>query len=122
MLSETILRKIKELEETGIDVVVIENDGKLDYSTQGKCGNEYCDQCSAFRLLPDSDSDDWFKVFDMKAVCLEVNGVIEDSLKRTSEWINIRKPIYCPKLDYELSEEEKKEAVKSLKYARERMK
>ena len=121
MLSEKNLREIKEYEDAGIDVVAIGSGGTLDYSTQGMGGNEYCDQCSAFRLLPDPDPHDWFRDGDMKAVCLEVNGVIAGSLEKPSEWTNIRKPLYCPKLGRELSEEEKETAVKMLKWAKERM-
>ena len=122
MLSEKNLREIKEHEEAGIDVVVIGSKGTLDYSTQGMGNYEYCDQCSAFRLLPDPDPLDWFRYGDMKAVCLEVNGVIAGSLERPDECTNICKPLYCPKLGRELSEEEKKIAVESLKWAKKRMK
>ena len=122
MLSEKNLREIKEYEEAGIDVVAIGSGGTLDYATKGIGGCEYCDQCSAFRLLPDPDPFDWFRDGDMKAVCLEVNGVIEGSLERPSECTNIRKPLYYPKLGRELSEEEKKTAAESLKWAKERMK
>lgn len=38
-----------------------------------------------------------------------------------SEWTNIDTPLYCPYLGRELSEEEKKEADKMLKWAKERM-
>ena len=122
MLSEKDLREIKEYEEAGIDVVVIGSGGTLDYSTQDMGGCEYCDHCSAFRLLPDPDPYDWFRDGDKKAVCLEVNGVIEGSLERPSEWTNIPKPLYCPKLGRELSEKEKKEADERLQWARKRMK
>ena len=57
----------------------------------------------------------------MKAVCLVVNGVIAGSLEKPSEWTNIRKPLYCPKLGRILSEDEKEKAVKMLKWAQERM-
>ncbi len=122
MLSKNDLREIKEYEEAGIKVVAIDSDGTLAYATQGIGGCEYCDQCSAFRLLPDPDPSDWFRDGDMKAVCLEVNGVIAGSLERPSEWTNIRKPLYCPKLGRELSEEEKKEAAERLEWAKKRMK
>lgn len=83
---------------------------------------EYCDKCESFRLLPDPNPDDWFRDGDMKAVCLEVNGVIEGSLETPREWINIHKPLYCPKLGRELNEEEKKIAAKRLEFAKKRMK
>ena len=122
MLSEKNLREIKEYEDAGIDVVAIGSGGTLDYSTQGMGGSEYCDKCNAFRLFPDPDPYDWFRDGDKKAVCLEVNGVIEGSLEKPSEWTNISKPLYCPKLGRELSEEEKKTAAKRLKWAKKRMK
>lgn len=119
MLNEKDLREIKKYEEAGIDVVSIDSSGKLEYSTQGKGGCEYCDNCSSFRLLPDPDPHDWFRDGDMKAVCLELNVVIEGALERPSEWTNICKPLYCPKLGRELSEEEKKKADEQLKWAKE---
>lgn len=122
MLSEKNLREIREYEKAGINVVAISRNGTLEYSTTGMGGSEYCDKCSAFRLLPDPDPTDWFRDGDMKAVCLEVNGVIEGSLERPSEWTNIPKPLYCPKLGRELSEEEKKEADECLKWAQKMMK
>ena len=122
MLSEKNLQEIKKFEESGISVVAVNSDGRLSYSTQGVGGSEYCDQCSAFRLLPDPDPFDWFRDNDMKAVCLEVNGVIAGSLERPSEYTHIRKPLYCPKLGRELSEDEKKKATKRLEWARKRMK
>lgn len=121
MLSEKEMQEIHEYEQDGIDVVSVRRDGTLEYSTQGLGGSEYCDQCSEFRLLPDPDPTDWFRDGDMKAVCLKINGVIAGSLERPSEWTNILKPIYCPKLGRELSEEEKKTAEILLQMARTRM-
>lgn len=83
--------------------------------------SEYCDQCSSLRLEPDPDPYDWFRNGDKKAVCLEVNGLIAGCLETPSEWTNIEKPLYCPKLGRELSEEEKIEAEKWLKWAKARM-
>lgn len=122
MLDEKKLREIKEYEETGINVVAIGSDGTLDYSTNGMGGCEYCDQCSSLRLLPDPDPYDWFRDGDMKAVCLEIGGVIAGALENPSEWTNICKPLYCPKLGRKLSEEEVEEAEKQLKWAKMRMK
>ena len=82
---------------------------------------EYCDQCSAFKLLPDPDSYDWLGSYNMKAVCLEVNGVIAGSLTRPSECINICKPLFCPNLGRELSKEEKIHADNFLQWAKNRM-
>lgn len=122
MLNEDRLREINKFEEAGIDVVVINSSGSLDYSTHGTSSSEFCDHCSAFKLLPDPDPYDWFRSGDMKAICLEVNGLIAGALERPSEWTNITKPLFCPKLGRELSEEEKLEASKYLKWAKERMK
>ena len=119
MLSEKNLKEIKEFEKAGIDVVTVSSSGTLEYSTQGLGDKEsFCDQCSAFRLMPDPDPTDWFRDGDQKAVCLEVNGVIAGALEKPSEWTNISKPLYCPKLGRELSEEEKKKAAESLEWAR----
>ena len=120
MLSQKDLQKINECEKAGMTVVVISSDGRLDYATQEIGNSEYCDKCSSFRLFPDPDPYDWFRDGDMKAVCLLVNGVIEGSLEKPSEWTNICKPLYCPLLGRELSDEEKKQAAERLKWAKER--
>ena len=121
MLDENKLKEIKEYEDAGIDVVAVGSEGTLDYSTQGLGGSEYCDQCSAFCLLPDPDPNDWFRDGDMKAVCNEFNALIAGGLERPSEMTKIEKPIWCPKLGRELTEEEKKQAEAFLKLAKSRM-
>ena len=108
--------KKKYIEECGKLVVKKDNDGKFHFSMEGK--RECCNNCSAFTLLPDPDPDDWFRDEDMKAVCLEVNGVIQGSLEKPSEWQNIPKPLYCPKLGRKLTAEEQKKADEELKWAR----
>ena len=120
MLNEKKLQEIKEYEEAGMDVVVVK-DGKVEYATRGIGSNECCNQCSSFCLLPDPDPHDWFRAGDMKAVCLELNAVIEGSLERPSEWTNIQKPLWCPKLGKELNENEKKLATTQLDWAKQRM-
>lgn len=110
----SIQKDIEEFEKKGISVVSIDGEGKLYYSTQDADGDEYCDHCKAFRLLPDPDPHDWFRETDMKAVCLEVNGVISGSLETPSEYVNIHKPLYCPKLGRKLNEDEKNEANERL--------
>lgn len=123
MLDEKKLQEIRKFENAGLDVVVIGNNGEIDYSTQSNNGNcEYCDQCNSFRLLPDPDPFDDFRDGDMKAICLEINGVIAGSLERPSEWTNMAKPLYCPKLGRELSEKEKEIAERSLAIATGNMK
>lgn len=121
MLNNNKLRRINEFEKAGIEVVAIGSEGTLNYSSTSKDDNEYCDQCSAFRLFPDPDPSDWFNDGNMKAVCLEVNGVIVGSLEKPNEFVNISKPLYCPKLGRELSEEEKIQAIKDLDWAKKRM-
>jgi len=120
MLSEQELREVKELEKSGANVV-ISNGGKLEYSTLKVEDSEYCINCSSFLLAPDPDPYDWFRDEDMKAICSEVNGVIEGGLERPSEWSTVHKPLYCPKLGRELTEEEKEKAAKDLEEAKKRM-
>lgn len=120
MLNEKLRKEIREMEEAGLEVVAIGSNGTLDYSTKSTSGNQYCDQCASLRLLPDPDPYDWFRDGDMKAVCIELNAVIAGSLE-PGELTDIAKPLYCPKLCRELTEEEKKKAEKQLGYARRRM-
>ena len=82
---------------------------------------EYCNQCDAFKLLPDPDPYDWFRDGDKKAVCSEVNGLIAGGIEKPSEWEYVEKPLYCPRLGRELSEDEKADAKKWLKWAKSRM-
>ena len=118
MLNRKDVFGIQQREKSGMRVVVIDSEGRIEYSTGSLEGGSYCDGCSALRLLPDPDPFDWFRDGDMKAVCLEVNGVIAGALERPSEYTNIPKPLYCPKLGRELTEEEKKEAAKRLDFAK----
>lgn len=121
MLSSKDIHEIKEYEDAGIDVVAIGRKGNLEYSSTGVGGNKYCDQCSAFRLVSDPDPTDWFRDGDMCAVCIEVKGVIQGSLEKPSECINIRKPLWCPKLDRKLDEVQKKDVEEDLIYAQKRL-
>ena len=121
MLSENYLQEIIEYEENGVDIIALVRNGTLHPNTQGTHECKYCDQCSAFRLVPDPNPYDWFRNGDMKAVCLEVNGVISGSLEKPSEWTNIRKPLYCPKLGRKLNEDEKKVADRLLELAHQMM-
>ena len=106
MLSEKRKQQSKKLGEVGFNVVV-RHDGTFKYVTNQR-KEEYCDKCNAFCLLPDPDPHDRFRD-DKKAVCLELGRVIEGGLE-PSEWFNVRKPLYCPKLGRQLNKEEKKEA------------
>lgn len=90
----------------------------LTYSSLIKDFN--CNQCDSFMLAPDPDPYDCFRDTDKKAVCLKLKAVIQGSLEYPSEWSNLSKPLWCPKLGRKLSEEEKKEAIESLTYAQKR--
>lgn len=122
MLTQKDYDEIKKFEAAGFNVTFTGSNGKLEYSTQGSCDDKYCDSCEFLRLLPDPDPFDWFRDGNMKAVCFKVNGLIMGALERPSEWTNIHRPLFCPKLGRELSEEEKVKAAEMLKYAQERFK
>ena len=121
MLNNEDLRRIKALEEEGIDVVVTSG-GMFEYSTDEFESDQYCNHCNSFRLLPDPDPNDSFRDGDMKAVCLEVNGLIAGSLETPSEFTKIEKPLYCPKLGRTLNEDEQEKASKRLVWAKRWMK
>ena len=122
MLSKEQALEIKQMEKEGLDVVVVSSNGTLDYSTRKlEDYNSYCDQCKSFRLVDDPDPYDWFRDENKKAICLEVNGIIEGSLETPSEWTKIKRPLYCPKLNRTLTDIEQKEASKMLEFARKRM-
>lgn len=101
--------KFKEFEEAGIDVISTDKQGKLDYATKMNNGSEYCDSCEALQFLPDPDPTDWFHDGDRKAVCTQLGVTIAGSLE-PREMTNIEKPLYCPKLGRELTQEEQKMA------------
>lgn len=90
----------------------------LTYSSLIKDFN--CNQCDAFMLAPDPDPYDWFRDTDKKAVCLKLKAVIQGSLEYPSEWQNILKPLWCPKLGRKLSKDEKEKSIESLTYAQKR--
>lgn len=121
MLTKKTIEEVKEFEKAGIDVVVIGSAGTLDYSTQRKDSNDYCDNCCSFRLYPDPDPFDSFRCDDMKAVCLEVKGVLRRYLETPSEWTNLPKPLFCPKLGRTLSKEEQEQAKEQLEKAKKKM-
>lgn len=90
----------------------------LTYSSLIKDFN--CNQCDSFMLAPDPDPYDWFRDTDKKAVCLKLKAVIQGSLEYPSEWQNILKPLWCPKLGRKLSKDEKEKSIESLTYAQKR--
>ena len=119
MLNKKAEKIVKEYEKAGIDVVVLNNDGKIEYATtENEKKEECCDSCAYFALVPDPDPLDWFRDEDKKAVCFELNAVIEGGLEKPSEWTNIKKPIFCPRLGRKLTDEEKKIAEEKLEFAR----
>lgn len=121
MLSQEDTRKIQKLEEDGGFVAVIGGNGELQYATNSVKSEGYCDCCECLRFLPDPDPFDWFRDGDMKAVCTAINGVIAGHLETPKEYVNIEKPLFCPKLGRKLSKEEKEKADKMLKIAKSRM-
>ena len=121
MLNEKLKKIVAEYEEKGVEVVVLNNNGKIEYSTD-KVENkdEYCDDCPFFSLVPDPDPYDWFRDGDQKAICFEMKASIAGGLERPSEWTNIPKPLFCPKLNRKLTEEEKEKAERLLEWGRKR--
>ena len=79
-----------------------------------------CNQCDSFMLAPDPDPYDWFRDGDKKALCLKQKAVIAEGLEYPSEWKNILKPLWCPKLGRKLSKAEKEKSIESLTYAQKR--
>lgn len=130
MLDEKNLSSSNQSQEIDCDTILKETcenwlHDHLTYSSLLEdCKSEapICNQCNSFMLVPDPDPYDWFRDGDKKAVCLKLKAVIQGSLEYPSEWSNLSKPLWCPKLGRKLSEEEKKEAVESLKYAQGRFK
>lgn len=109
--------KYKEYEDMGMDVVVMNDRGQMKYATNMNMGSEYCDSCRDLIFAPDPDPDDWFRSGDQKAICTAVKATIANSLEY-NELTNIRKPLFCPKLGRELTDNEKKKAEEQLKSAR----
>lgn len=91
-------KEIREREEAGIDVVVINND-QLEYATGGiNKSKEVCDSCKYLYFSPDPDPYDWFRDGDQRADCYysEPPCNIARSLELPSEMVNIHKPEWCP--------------------------
>lgn len=105
--------------DAGMDVVKMNNKGQMQYATNMNLGLDYCDSCRCLIFAPDPDPDDWFRDDDQKAICTAVNATIASSLEY-NELTNIRKPLFCPKLGRELTDDEKKKAEEQLKFAQNR--
>lgn len=114
------MREIKKCEATGAHVVNIKN-GKLTYATGGISQDpNHCDSCPYLKFLPDPDPFDWFRDDDEKAVCQKMRAMVAGCLEHSSEMVNLEKPIWCPDLKRELTEEEKADLPNRLKYAKSR--
>jgi len=111
--------KYKEYEDASMDVVAMNSKGQIEYATKMNMNPEYCDSCKCLLFEPDPDPNDWFRDDDKKAICTAVNAKIAGSLE-FNELTNIRKPLFCPKLGRELTDDEKKIAEEQLKFARSR--
>ena len=114
MSSENELREVKGSNEFSIVEIAI--DGYIDSSSSSE-SSPICDKCADFELLPDPDPFDWFRDGDMKAVCHALNVVFLGGLEDSNEWTNICRPLFCPKLGRNLTDEEKIKAEKELKHA-----
>ena len=79
--------------------------------------SKYCDSCACLLFAPDPNPDDWFRDDDKKAICTAINVTIAGSLEY-NELTNICKPLFCPKLGRELTDDEKKKAEEQLKFVR----
>lgn len=99
--------EIKKMEEAGIAVTVTDSEGKIAYQTNLNKSEDVCDACRYLRILPDPDPFDWFCDDDERAYCQKEEKNIARSL-RPYEVKNISKPLWCPYLGRELTEEEKK--------------
>ena len=106
-------KEIQKMEADGGRVVVLDTHGKIDYVTSGiNQDTNFCDSCPALAFRQDPDPDDWFRSNDQKAVCETMKAVIEGSLEKPSEMVNIRKPLWCPYLKCSLTEEEEEKKAK----------
>ena len=110
-------KEIKEFEEKGFCVTDINSSGKLEYATKKEISDDFCDSCEHLKFAPDPDPDDWFRDNDQKAICMAKKVVMYPSLMY-NELTQIPKPLYCPKLGRELTDEEELIAMKQLEAAK----
>lgn len=112
------LEEIRKMEEMGLDVIVTGDRGKLLYATETGDGHRYCDVCECLRFVSDPDHpNDWFSDGAQKALCTEKKAMIAGALE-PREMNHITKPLWCPKLGRELTDEEKREAAERLEDGR----
>lgn len=110
-------KEIKEFGEQGFSVLSIDSAGKLDYVTNPESSNDYCDSCEHLRLMPDTNYAVLFREDDKKAICMEKQVVMYRFISR-NKLIYTEKPLYCPKLGRELTDDEELIAMKQLEAAR----
>ncbi len=114
-------KEIKEMEAAGLDVVAVDEDGKLAYVTGGINQDEnFCDSCPYLAFRRDPEPGDWLHDNDQKAVCETKKAVIAGALEKPSEMVNIRTPLWCPRLKCSLTEEEEKKAKERLSFDKSR--
>lgn len=77
-----------------------------------------CDSCQYLMFISDPDSCDRSRYNDKKAICTNMKAMIMGSLSHSSEMVNIQKPIWCPCLGRELTDEEKEHYNLKLRYAK----
>ena len=87
--------EIKEMEDAGLDVIAINESGKIVYNSAKNSNPNFCDNCRHLRVLPDPDPDDWFNDDDQKVVC-GMNKKTIYSMLRPYEVRNITCPTWCP--------------------------
>ena len=80
-----------------------------------KNSSDYCNSCVHLKFIPDST--DIFKNNEKKVICMAKKVVMYRSLKY-NELTQIPKPLYCPKLGREITDEEDLIAMKQLEAAR----
>ena len=50
--------EIKEMEDAGLDVIAINESGKIVYNSAKNSNPNFCDNCRHLRVLPDPDPDE----------------------------------------------------------------
>lgn len=87
--------EIKKMEAMGIEVTVVDSDGKQRYVTPSATSCYSCNGCEHLRLIEHPDPDDWFADDEVDAVCILAETVLDVSM-RPYEVSKLEKPAYCP--------------------------
>lgn len=112
-MSKLTEKEIRKVEGSGLDVVVIGSEGKLEYATEMNKDSNYCDSCDYLRFESSPDPFDWFESDEERAICTRLDAQIAGALE-PHEMTDIYKPLWCPKIGRELPSEEKVEAERRL--------